>query len=121
MEQRSSCRNIKGDDWRSINDKVQCLIDEQRLEVYDVSGDFDKGHITGRHQVWHAMVVVGDDVFEMNGDALMPNGLNMWAGEVWEWDDFMDRKRSNIITDIDLIPEQMKKAICQRYDYEEEE
>ena len=115
----SECRSIQGDDWRSLDELMKCLIDEQRLEIYDVSADFDKAHRTGEQQVYHAMVVLQDDVFEMNAQALMPNGINMWSGEVWQWDNFREREKGRMIQDAQLIPPQMKTAIKRRYEEDE--
>jgi len=115
----SKCRNIKGDDWRAVDERMRCLIDEGRLEVYDVSADFDDSHKTGEQQVNHAMVVVGDDVFEMNFQAKMPNGINMWTGEVWQYDDFRQREEQRRIDDVGLIPSQMKSAIWDRFTQED--
>lgn len=112
----SKCRSIKGEDWRALNELTKCLMDEQRLEIFDVSADFDDSHRTGEQQVYHAIVVLQDDVFEMNAQALMPNGINMWNGEVWQWDDFRERKKDRMIQDVELIPDQMKKAIKRRYE-----
>lgn len=106
----SRCRSIDG----TVNDKIQCLLDEKRLEVFDVSADFDTSHKTGIHQIYHAMVVLNDDVFEMNAHALMPNGINMWTGEVWEYN--FENRKQQLINDVSLMPEQMKKAIWQRFE-----
>lgn len=111
MAFRSKCKSLIG-----IDDKIRCMLDEKLLEVYDVSGDYDTSHKFGVHQVYHAMVMVGDDMFEMNAHALMPNGINMWAGEVAEWERFMERKKDKQTNDITLMPEQMKKAILERYE-----
>jgi len=100
----------------NLDDKIACLVDEGRLDVFDVSGDFDDSHNMGVHQIYHAMVVLGDDVYEMNARALMPNGINLWAGEVWEYDDFRERKKDFIVNKPDLMSDQMKKAIWRRFE-----
>ena len=64
------------------------------IKVFDNGNDFT--------------VVIGKNVYEMNDEAMMPNGVNIFLGEISEFPD------KNFGKKVKTIPDQVKRAIKER-------
>ena len=90
----------------SFDDRVTCLMAHGDLEIFDNGGE----------TVDRFSVFIGQDVFHMSDNALMPTGVNMYAGERHQMTDWLRENQDEkmMMDNVPKLTEQVKKAILRR-------